>query len=73
MREGELLALEAGDEAAAAHDAAGFEAAEHAEQFAPAGHGGFALHEIAEDDAVAPEEDEGGGFDLLLSLLRGFG
>ena len=69
LRQRELFALEAGDEAAAAHDAAGFEAAEHAEQLAPAGHGGFALHEIAEDDAVAPEEDESGGFYLLFSLL----
>ncbi len=65
----ELFTLEAGDEAAAADDAAGFEAAQHAEKLAPAGHGGFALHEIAEDDAVAPEEDEGRGFGLLFSLL----
>src|SRR5258707_2217913 len=50
LGERELLALKAGDKAAAAHDTACFEAAEHAEEFAPAGHGGFALDEVAEDD-----------------------
>ena len=64
-----LLPLEAGNEAAAAHDAASFQAAEDTEEFAPAWHGGFALREVAEDDAVAPKEDQGRGFDLLLSLL----
>ncbi len=64
-----LLPLEAGNEAAAAHDAASFQAAEDTEELAPARHGGFALREVAEDDAVAPKEDQGRGFDLLLSLL----
>lgn len=67
-----LFTLEAGNEAAAAHDAACFEAAEHTEELAPAGHGGFALQEVAEDDAIAPEQDESGGFDLLLSLFGFF-
>src|ERR1700758_1309902 len=42
LRERKLLTLEAGDKAAAAHDAARFKAPEHAEQLAPAGHGGLA-------------------------------
>src|SRR5882757_9172821 len=60
LRESELLALEAGNESAAADDAAGLKTAKHAKQLAPAGHGGFALHEIAKDNAVTPEKDEGG-------------
>ena len=65
----ELVALETGDEAAAAHDAASFKTAKHAEEFAPARHGSFALKEIAEEDAVAPEKDEGGGFYFLFFPL----
>ncbi len=48
--EGVLLAAEAGDEAAAADLAAGFEAAEDAEEIAPFGGVGFAGEEVAEED-----------------------
>src|ERR1700687_3958746 len=51
-RKGELLAAEAGDEAAAADLAAGFEAAKDAEEIAPAGGVGLAGEDVAEDDAV---------------------
>ena len=54
--EGVLLAAEAGDEAAAADLAAGFETAEDAEEIAPFGGVGFAGEEVAEEDAVAGEE-----------------
>ena len=61
--QGELLAAEAGDEAAAADLAAGFEAAEDAEEIAPFGGVGLAGEEVAEEDAVAVEEHAGGGFE----------
>ena len=51
--EGELFAAEAGDEAAAADFAAGFEAAEDVEEFAPLGGVGFAGEKVAEEDSVA--------------------
>ena len=59
--EGVLLAEGAGDEAAAADLAAGFEAAEDGEEVAPFGGVGFAGEELAEEDAVAAEEDAGVG------------
>ena len=59
--EGELLAEGAGDEAAAADLAAGFEAAEDGEEVAPFGGVGLAGEEVAEEDAVAAEEDAGVG------------
>jgi hypothetical protein len=50
-----LFAAEAGEEAAAADFAAGFEAAEHVEEVAPFGGVGFAGEEVAEEDAVTGE------------------
>jgi hypothetical protein len=61
--EGKLLTSEAGDEAAAADLAAGFEAAEDVEEVAPPGGVGFAGEEVAEEDAVAGEELAGKGFE----------
>ena len=61
--EGVLFAAEAGDEAAAADLAAGFEAAEDVEEIAPLGGVGLAGEEIAEEDAVAGEEKAGEGFE----------
>ena len=63
LREGELLAAEAGDEAASTDLAAGFEAAEDAEEVAPFGGVRFAGEEVAEEDAVAVQEHAGGGFE----------
>ena len=63
-----LLAEGSGDEAAAADFAAGFEAAEDGDEVAPFGGVGLAGEELAEEDAVAAEEDAGvgveGGFVL---------
>ena len=61
--EGVLLAAEAGDETTAADLAASFETAEDVEEVAPAGGVGLAGEEIAEEDAVAGEENAGGGFE----------
>ena len=61
--EGVLFAAEAGDEAAAANLAAGFEAAEDVEEIAPFGGVGLAGEEVAEEDAVAGEELAGEGFE----------
>ena len=61
LREGELFTAEAGDEAAATDFAAGFEAAEDAEEIAPFGDVGLAGEEVAEEDSVAVEEHPGGG------------
>src|SRR5258708_6677682 len=63
LGEGELLAAEAGDEAAAADLAAGFETAEDAEKVVPSGGVGLAGEEVAEEDAVAGEEYAGGGLE----------
>ena len=51
---GELLADEAGDDAAATQLAAHLEPAVDAQEVPPGGRIGLALKEIAEDDAVAP-------------------
>jgi hypothetical protein len=59
---GVLLAVEAGDEAAASDAAAGFHAAEGSEDVAPGDRDVLALDEVAEDDAVAEEELFGPGF-----------
>jgi len=61
LGQGVLLAGDAGDEAAAADLAAGFEAAEDGDQVAPFGGVGLAGEEVAEEDAVAGEEGAGGG------------
>ena len=58
--EGELLAVEAGDEAASADLTPGFEPAEDVEEIAPFGGVGLALEEVAEEDAVAAEKHAGG-------------
>jgi len=50
-----LFAAEAGEEAAAADFAAGFETAENVEEVAPSGGVGFAGEEVAEEDAVTGE------------------
>ena len=63
LGEGVLFAAEAGDEAAAANLAAGFETAEDVEEIAPFGGVGFAGEEVAEEDAVAGEELAGEGFE----------
>jgi hypothetical protein len=62
-RQRELLTAEAGDEAAAAHLATGFQAAKDAQQVAPFGGIRLAGEKIAKEDAVAGEEDAGEGFD----------
>ena len=62
LGESELFAREAGDEAASAGFATGFEAAEDVEEVAPFGGVGLSGEEIAEEDAVAGEEHAGGGF-----------
>ena len=59
LREGVLLADEAGDEATAADGAARLEAAEGAEDLAPGDGERLACDDIAEDDAVAEEQDAG--------------
>ncbi len=66
--EGVLLAERAGDKAAAADFAAGFETAEDGEQVAPPGGVGFACEEFAEEDAVAAEEDAGVGVEGSVGL-----
>lgn len=71
FREGVLLAEGAGDEAAAADLAAGFEAAEDGEEVAPLGGVGFAGEELAEEDAVAAEEDARVGVEGSVELLGG--
>jgi hypothetical protein len=58
-----LFAAEAGEEAAAADLAAGFETAENVEEVAPSGGVRFAGEEIAKEDAVAGEELAGEGFE----------
>jgi len=62
LGESVLLAAEAGEEAAAADLAAGFETAEDVEEVAPSGSVGFAGEEVAEEDAVTGEELAGEGF-----------
>jgi hypothetical protein len=61
FRAGVLLAVEAGDEAAAADGAAGLHAAEGAEDVTPGDGDVLALDEVAEDDAVTEEELFGPG------------
>ena len=58
--EGELLPAEAGDEAATAEFATVFEATQDGEEITPAGGVGLAGEEVAEEHAVAEEEDAGG-------------
>ena len=77
--QGELLAEGAGDEAAAADFSASFEAAEDGGEVAPLGGVGLAGEEVAEEHAVAAEQDAGvgvecgvvaaGGGDGLLALV----
>ena len=69
--EGVLLAEGAGDEAAAADLAAGFETAEDGEEVAPLGGIGFAGEEFAEEDAVAAEKDAGVGVECGVGLFGG--
>ena len=69
--EGVLLAEGAGDEAAAANLAAGFETAEDGEEVAPLGGVGFAGEEFAEEDTVAAEEDAGVGVERGVGLFGG--
>ena len=69
--EGVLLAEGTADEAAAADLAAGFEAAEDGEEVAPLGGVGFAGEELAEEDAIAAEEDAGVGVEGGVELLGG--
>ncbi len=57
LGQGVLLADEAGDEAAAADEAARFEAAQGAQDVAPGQGEALALVEVAEDDAVAMQQD----------------
>ncbi len=59
--EGILLAEGAGDEAATADLSTGFETTEDGEEVAPFGGVGFAGEKLAEEDAVAAEEDAGVG------------
>ncbi len=72
-----LFAAEAGDEAASADLAAGFEAAQDVEQIAPFGGVGLAGEQVAEEDSVASEEHTSGGFErgvVAAGLLdRGWG
>src|SRR6202008_348737 len=56
LRQRELLADESGDEAAAAHLAARLHAAQHAEHGPPRRRQALAREELADDDAVAPEQ-----------------
>ena len=63
LGKGELFAAKAGDEAAAANLPAGFEATEDAEKIAPAGGVGLAGEQIANEDAVASQQDAGCGFE----------
>src|SRR5204862_6368408 len=65
LGEGELLAGEAFDEAAAADLAAGFETTEDHHQVAPGEAQAFALEELAEDHAVAGEQRARGALDGL--------
>jgi hypothetical protein len=65
-----LFAGEAGEKAAAADLAAGFETAEDVEEVAPSGGVGFAGEKVAEEDAVAGEELAGEGFESGVGLLR---
>ena len=65
---GVLLAVEAGDEAAASDGAARFHAAKGAEDVAPGDGDVLALDEVAEDDAVAEEELFGPGFGELFGV-----
>ncbi len=71
LGEGELLAAEAGDEAAAAHVAAGLQATEDVEEFAPRWCVGLAGEEIAEEDAVAGEQHAGEGFESGVGAAGG--
>lgn len=72
--EGILLAEGAGDEAATADLAAGFEATEDGEEIAPFGGVGLAGEELAEEHAVAAEEDAGVGVECSDGLFgRGDG
>ena len=67
--EGVLFAEGAGDETAAADLAAGFETTEDGEKVAPPGGVGFAGEELAEEDAVAAEEDAGVGVEGGVGLF----
>jgi hypothetical protein len=58
-----LFAAEAGEEAAAADFAAGFETAKDVEEVAPSGGVRFAGEEVAEEDAVTGEELAREGFE----------
>jgi hypothetical protein len=60
LREGELLATEAGDEAAAADFTAGFQTTEDSEEIGPLRDVGLACEEVPEEDSVAIEEHAGG-------------
>ncbi len=62
----ELLAAEAGDEAAATDFSAGFETTEDAEEIAPFRGVRLANEEVAEEDAVTGEEHSGCGFQGLV-------
>ena len=70
FRHGELLSAKAVYKAASAHTPAGFEAAGHAQQFAPAGNGGFALQHVTEDHPVAAQQHPAGRFQLGLTAFR---
>ena len=72
IRQGELLAREAGDEAAAANFPARFEAAVHAQQIAPGRQPSRLLRQKApEDDAVTTEQSARGVLDRRVSGLAG--
>ena len=68
---GVLLAVEAGDEAAAADGALRFHAAEAAQDLAPGNADVLGADEVAEDDAVAEEELLGPGFGELFGAELG--
>jgi hypothetical protein len=70
LGESVLFAAEAGEEAAAADLAAGFETAEDVEEVAPSGGVGLAGEKVAEEDAVTGEELAGEGFESGVGLLR---
>ena len=66
----ELFAADAGDEASAADFAAQLHTAEDAGQLPPGGRGGLAREEIAEEDAVAGEEEAAPAIEQLLPVGR---
>ena len=73
LRQGVLLADEAGHEAAAAHLAARLQASQRPQDVAP-GHGdALAGQEVAEDDAVAGQQDLGGPLGQILGVEVGGG